>query len=151
MYLYVGGICAHVCACGGRRRISSVLLCHLVETQTGEPSDLAVSIPHGSAVSGMHVAMGAEDLSSGLHSCTVSSLTHRATCQPPSRYCLISRTRYGRSGNPRYGWSRDPTKTRLSVHALTWGGWAFGSQAGRLWAIAPRGKGSQQVKLPREK
>lgn len=56
-----------------------------------------------------------------------------------------------RSGSPRYVWSRDPTKTQLSVHALTWGGWASGSQAGRLWAIAPRGKGSRQVKLPREK
>lgn len=84
-------MCVHVEARGGHQLFHSITL-HLTEMgglslnpkldkQSAVPGDLPISTPHGSVVMNMCVAMhifymGAEDLNSGLLSCTPSALTH---------------------------------------------------------------------------
>lgn len=83
--LYVGGVYAHVCTCGargGHQVFSSITLLR--------PSEPPLCIPHNSAVTGTHVAMGAEGLSSDLHSCTARVLLPtEPSHQPLSMYVLF--------------------------------------------------------------
>lgn len=91
--------------------------------------------------------MGAEDLSSGLHS-KFYPLSYLAAPE----YALFDfRDKIQQEWYPQVCVEQRPHKdTAVSSHPDVgrMGFWVTGRQA---WVIAPRGKGSQQVKLSREK